>query len=306
VPEKDVMDTWMTSSLTPLINAKWADTSQNALMKRVYPMSVRPQAFEIIRTWLFYTVLKSHLHTKSVPWTNVMISGWGLDEKGRKISKSLGNFVEANKIIEKYSADALRYWSAGASLGHDLRYNESDVAAGRKIVVKLWNEFKFVASNLENADLKDLAAKDLGKKPSVMIDRWVLSHAQNTLKEATQAFEVFEFSQALRALERFFWLTYCDNYLEIVKDRFWSREAHRPEAIQSAEQTLYVLSRTVLKMFAPFMPFITEELWQRFFREREGVKSIHVASWPKFQEELVDRSAEEAGNLLLACLVPIR
>src|SRR5438552_11630947 len=112
-------------------------------------MSIRPQAFEIIRTWLFYTVLKSHLHTQSLPWTDVMISGWGLDPKGKKISKRSGNFVEANKVIEKYSADALRYWAAGSTLGHDLRYNEQDVAAGRKIVVKLWNVLKFVSTNIQ-------------------------------------------------------------------------------------------------------------------------------------------------------------
>lgn len=311
IPEQDVMDTWMTSSLTPLINAQWAQADQNSLMKRVYPMSLRPQAFEIIRTWLFYTVLKSHLHTNSLPWSNAMISGWGLDPKGRKISKSLGNFVDANEIIKKYSADALRFWAAGSTLGHDLRYNEQDVASGRKIVVKLWNAIKFVAGNLENANLAHIALQqNTTRSPvspaSVMIDRWVLSRLQRCVSDATTAFETFEYSHALRAIERFFWQTFCDNYLEIVKDRFWTPDAYPADAVTSARETLYVVTRTILQLFAPFLPFITDELWLRFFQSRENIKSVHISRWPQTNASLIHDDAEKSGDLLLALLTPIR
>ncbi|MFH1328935.1 MAG: valine--tRNA ligase, partial [Candidatus Bathyarchaeota archaeon] len=146
VGESDVMDTWMTSSLTPLINAKWGEKYN--LMDKIYPMSLRVQGFEIIRTWLFYTIVKSHFHTSSLPWNAVMISGWGLDSKGRKMSKSKGNFVTSEEMIEKYSADALRFWSCGANLGMNLRFTEDDVKAGQKLLTKIWNVTRFILMNL--------------------------------------------------------------------------------------------------------------------------------------------------------------
>lgn len=307
------MDTWMTSSLTPLINAQWAnDTDGGKLQKLIYPMSVRPQAFEIIRTWLFYTVLKSHFHTKSLPWKDVMISGWGLDSKGRKISKRLGNFVAADEIIAKYSADALRYWAAGSTLGHDLRYNDKDVESGRKIVTKLWNAYKFVSMNLEPAtiDLSAVKGKTFSElAPSLaneMIDQWVLSKLQRVIQTATENFERYEYAHALMAIEKFFWAVFCDNYLEIIKDRFWNAEAFDKKSIQSVHSTLYVVALHLLKLFAPFMPHISEEIWQRFFREREGAKSIHIASWPLINAGFVSEQAEEEGDMLLTLLTPIR
>ncbi|MCA9773214.1 MAG: valine--tRNA ligase, partial [Myxococcales bacterium] len=251
-PEEDVMDTWMTSSLTPQINGNWALPGEER--PGLFPMSMRPQAFEIIRTWLFYTVAKAHFHADSLPWNTVMISGWGLDKQGKKMSKRLGNFVDPYKVVQQYSSDALRYWTATPNLGHNLRYDERDVANGKKIVTKLWNSTKFLAMNLG-----DHAPGKLGDayRPT-MIDRWCLSKLHGAIDTATRAFDVYEYAHALRATEGFFWTVLCDNYMEIIKDRFWLPDEYGQDAVTAARETLYQASHAVLRMFAPFMPFITE------------------------------------------------
>jgi len=297
IQETDVMDTWMTSSLTPLINAKWA--YQNSLQEKIYPMSLRPQAFEIIRTWLFYTIAKSHFHTNSVPWENVMISGWGLDKNGKKMSKSLGNFVAPEEVIKKYSADSLRYWSAGATLGHDLRYNEEDVKNGKRLLIKLWNAARYLYQNLEDF----YPGQQIQRST---IDKWMLSKLQDVISNTTDFFENYEYSHALKASERFFWDIYCDNYLEIIKDRFWNPENYSSEAIISGKDTMYSVFLTILKLFAPFLPHITEELYDIIYKKYEKTKSIHVSSWPKVDVKLIDKKEESHGELLLIILKNVR
>lgn len=297
IPEADVMDTWMTSSLTPLINAKWA--YQNSLQQKIYPMSLRPQAFEIIRTWLFYTIVKSHFHTNSIPWESVMISGWGLDKDGKKMSKSLGNFVAPEGVINKYSADALRYWSAGATLGRDLRYDEKDVADGKKLLIKLWNAARFFAENW--GDFSPSQEFQL-----TVIDRWLLSKLQEVISQSTEYFEGYEYSQAFKVIERFFWMVYCDNYLEIIKDRFWHPEEYGNEAVLSARGTIYKVFINILKLFAPFIPYITEEIYDILYKKYEGVKSIHLSAWPEVDTRLISKDAESRGNVLLTILRGVR
>ncbi len=288
--ESDVMDTWMTSSLTPLINANWAESEgRDGSMDKLYPMSVRVQAFEIIRTWLFYTVIKSHIHTDSLPWKDVMISGWGLNEQGKKISKrDLENYTDANgynryepaAVIEKYGADALRYWAAGSQLGNDLRYNEKDVKAGRKLVVKLWNAARFVLMQLEGFDPKAPRPEATTRTAE---DRWLLNELNQVTKRVSEGFEKYDYAKGREALERFFWGTFCDNYLEIVKDRFWNPDRYNDEARASAQATLWESLRTLLGLFAPFLPFVTEELWQNIYKPHEDSVSLHVTEWPKVE-----------------------
>ena len=304
VGEQDVMDTWMTSSLTPLINARWGyDDKERA--KKIYPQTIRVQAFEIIRTWLFYTIVKSHYHTDSLPWSDVMISGWGLDEKGKKISKSKGNFVDPNVVLEKYSADALRYWSAGATLGNDLRYIESDVADGKRLVTKLWNASKFVSTYL--FDEQSGAPIPLEKGEPTIIDRWIVSRLNSVIGKATDYLDRYEYSHALDHAERFFFSEFCDNYLEIIKERFWKPEKFTAAQVEAARYTLNYILQNVLRLFAPYIPYITEELFQIIFKNLPDMPvSIHVAKWPKTDPGLNDEQAEEHGRLLMDLLTAIR
>jgi len=319
-PEPDVMDTWMTSSLTPLLNANWAmwgDEQPADLDERdkarpeIYPAGVRVQAHEIIRTWLFYTVAKSHLHTDSLPWKDVMISGWGLDRQGKKMSKRAGNFVDPAEVIGKYSADALRYWASGATLGHDLRYLEDDVKGGKRLLTKLWNSTRFALLYLQ-----DWMPSDAAEAPTVA-DLWIRSRLVQVVQEATAAFDGYEYSKAVRAAEGCFWADWCDNYLEIIKDRFREGSKFSPEQIQAARNTLLQGTWTLLRLFAPVLPFITEELYHRGlqgFLGQDAPVSIHVAPWPQAEGTaqidvfggVVDQGALQDGQLLLALVAAVR
>ncbi len=320
VAEEDVMDTWMTSSLTPLINANWAfwDKDSGAetpdLQPRpgIYPMGVRVQAFEIIRTWLFYTVAKSHMHTDALPWRDVMISGWGLDKKGKKMSKRLGNFVDPKGVIEKYSADSLRYWAAGATLGHDLRYLENDVKGGKRLLTKLWNSTRFAMMSIGDYDPSSGATE----APTVA-DRWIRARVLETVHKATEAYEGYEYNKALRATEQLFWRDWCDNYLEIVKDRFRNPEQWDPAQVEAARATIFYGTWAMLRLFAPVLPFITEELYTRALKPRmadDAPLSVHVAPWPLDERTgevdvfggVVDEQAGALGGLLLDLVAAVR
>ncbi|MFH2104861.1 MAG: class I tRNA ligase family protein, partial [Parcubacteria group bacterium] len=271
-PELDVMDTWMTSSMTPYIIR---DVAEN---DRVFPNTLRPQAFEIIRTWLFYSVAKAYLHDGSIPFKDVMISGHGLDEHGRKISKSLGNYVEPSAILAEYGADALRYWATGASLGANMRYSEEEIKKGKKTVNKLWNATKFCLSHFANLDLE----KKVELEPA---DQWVLDELYNTIASATKDFDNYEYSKARNSTDAFFWQTFTDNYLEFIKYRLYNREEVGDESFVAAQQTLYACISAILKLYAPIMPFITEELYQTYFKDIESANSIHISAWPEAKEE---------------------
>ncbi|MCX6808151.1 MAG: valine--tRNA ligase [Candidatus Berkelbacteria bacterium] len=273
-PEVDVMDTWMTSSLTPLINSYWQYPENVSLMKKIYPMNLRVQAFEIIRTWLFDTVVKSHYHTNSLPWKDVMISGWGLDDKGRKISKSLGNFVEPETIIRQYSADALRYWSAESTLGQNLRYNEEEIKVGKRTVTKLWNATKFVFIHL--SDYKFDPNFDQTNLDDA--DRWILEELRLAVINYHTNFDQYEYAKAKDAIFHFFWDNLCDNYLEFVKHRLYCEEDSIGK--EAAKWTIYKVILAVIKLWAPIMPFITEELYQMFFKNSEEEISIHISRLP--------------------------
>ncbi len=302
--ESDVMETWMTSSLSPLVNANWAGTEGRKGDMSIYPMSLRVQAFEIIRTWLFYTVVKSHFHHDNLPWKNCMISGWGLNEQGKKISKrDLEKFTDAegfnrydpHSIMKKYSADALRFWAAGSHLGNDLRFNEKDVRTGRKVVIKMWNVARLCNILLEgfdpNAPRPALADRSVE-------DRWVQIELAKTIKTVTDGFEGYDYAYGREGLERFFWGVFCDNYVEIVKDRFWNPERYSEELRASAQATLWESLRTLLALFAPYLPFVTEAVFQRLYKPYEEISSIHIAEWPGEESEL-EATATPGGMVII-------
>lgn len=292
VGEMQVMDTWMTSSVTPLVNAKWKGKGE--LTETIYPMALRVQALDIIRTWLFYSVVKSHLHTDSLPWENVMISGHGTDAKGEKMSKSVGNFVVADQVIERYGADSLRLWACNAGLGANVRYSEEDLRSGQKFLTKLWNVTRFVFMNLEKMpeDPEQLQSTDV----------WIREEAKKLLAEATSDLLNYEFGLAKIKIEKFFWTKLTDNYLELVKGRLYGENS---EAKKSAEATLVYLLDLFCHLLAPFVPFITEEIYQQFFLSKKyAEKSIHLRSWPEagqFDEKIIN-----AGALMLEVVEAIR
>ncbi len=287
VPESDVMDTWATSSLTPLINCRWA--LDGKYMRNVYPMSMRPQAHDIVHRWLFTTVLKCYLHTKELPWSDAMISGFGLDPQGRKMSKSLGNIVAAEDAIQKYSADAVRYWAATSVLGEDATFQEKDIKSGQRIANKMWNVAKFIDQN----------CREFGGGQPKEIDKWITARSLLALKEATEYFDNYNYAGAKRVAEEFFWF-FSDNYLEFIKYRIYGKDS-------SANATLGHVFLLTIKLFAPFMPFITEEIYQNLFKGKlDKAESIHTSTWPTFDEKWIDNKSLEEGDLVQKVIEFIR
>ncbi len=300
IPEGDVMDTWATSSVTPQIALDWVSGSDN--FKNGFPMTLRLQAHDIIRTWAFYTIVKSLFNHDSIPWDEIAISGFVLDPKGDKMSKSKGNVVKPQPVIDQFGADALRYWAASSRLGDDLPFQEKDVVTGKKTVTKLWNASKFVFMNLEGFnDYK----KDLNDFNLKIMDKWLLSKLMKTIKASSDSFDKYEYSKSKYEADLFFWHSFCDNYLEFVKHRTY-REEEGVESKLAAQKTLYYALLQQVKLFAPIMPFITEEVYQLFFKDKEKEESIHISSWPVFDSKLVDDKSEGAGDLAVKVLAEVR
>ncbi len=296
-PERDVMDTWATSSLSPQIAGRWL--SDNQFYAQVFPFSLRPQAHEIIRTWAFYTIVKSYHHFGRLPWKEIAISGWGLaGAGGEKISKSRGGGpMSPMKMIEKYSADAVRYWAASTGYGKDSMISEEKIQTGAKLVTKLWNVARFAQRFLENYRPPD-------KHPALLpTDRWILTHTQRLIHRVTELFRNYDYAAAKSETESFFWHDLADNYLEMSKGRLYAGESERREG---ACYTLYHVLLSVIKLLAPFLPYITEEIFQALFAASEMEGSIHNTRWPICDETLIDETAESAGDAIVEVTTAVR
>lgn len=270
--DPDVMDTWSTSSLTPQIASKWVDDTQRHAS--LFPFDVRPQAHEIIRTWAFYTIVKAWFHEKQIPWKNITISGWILDPDRKKMSKSKGNVVTPQALLDEYSSDGVRYWSARAKLGVDTAFDVGVLKIGSKLVTKVFNAGKFVFSQLERAGPAPFA---LG--PELIteeLDKAWIAKLSSVVEQATSLHEAFDYSAALMSSEEAFW-TFCDHYLELVKVRSYGDV--QSASTKSALATLQLSLSILLRLLAPVIPYICEEVWQWCFG-KQNFQSIHKTAWP--------------------------
>jgi valyl-tRNA synthetase len=284
IADFDVMDTWATSSVSPQLNSLAINDDNYIDLERhksLFPADLRPQAHEIIRTWAFTTIVKSHLHENSIPWKNLMISGWCLAADKTKMSKSKGNVVTPQQLIINKGADVIRYWTANSKLGADIAYSEEMLSNGDRLQNKLWNAAKFVSLHIANKQ-QDIANISLAIKEKIIFeiaDIWLLSKLEKTIIKVTENFEKYEYAAARLAIEQFFWKDFCDNYLEISKTRAYNAQNNNEIGQQSAIHTMYFALKNILIMLAPIMPHITEEIYQLIYQDN---KSIHQQGiWPK-------------------------
>jgi len=291
IPEKDVFDTWFTSASTPFLAI---ELMPKELRGKLFPMSLRPQAQDIINFWLFYTMAKSQLLYGKNPWEDVTISGF-VTLKGEKMSKSLGNIVEPQSVLEKYGADPLRYWAASSKLSEDMEYQEKEIIAGKKLVNKILNASNFVFMNMGNYKPK--------KTKLLETDRLFLTKLNKLIEKTTKNFDNYEFHLAKSETDNFFWQTFCANYLEIVKKRVYSGTKEEKE---SAFYVLYNSLLTLMKLFAPIIPFITEEIYKNHFIKNEKNKSIHVSNWPEKFLVASKKDDDEKFKILIDAIGKIR
>jgi valyl-tRNA synthetase len=268
VPDEDVLDTWATSSLTPLIIKELVN--EKSVGKKLYPSTLRPNAFEIIRTWDFYTIVKSHYHFDALPFADIMISGHGLDEQGRKFSKRLGNYIPSDSFLKMYGADAIRYWATGAKLGTNLRFSEGEVEKGKKTAIKLWNVARFTGMHgtFGKSKTNELEFEDA--------DLWIISKMNEAIKKSTDSFEKYTYAKSRDVADLLFWSYFADYYIEFVKYRLYGKDS---KSKKSAIFTLNLVFENILKLYAPIMPFVTEEIYQSMYKGK-GETSIHLTRWP--------------------------
>jgi len=265
VGDPDVMDTWATSSLTPQIAGRWGTD----LFQRVFPMDLRPQAHDIIRTWLFATIVRSELQFDSLPFSDTLISGFILDPDRKKMSKSIGNTVTPMPLVEKYGADALRYWAAGGRPGSDTAFDEAQLKIGRRLGIKILNASKFVLGRLDD----EIPGPSQVTAP---IDLDLLALLAKLITATTDDFENYDYARALERCESFFW-SFCDDYVELVKIRAYGEKDDA--ATSSARATLAITLSVLQRLFAPIMPFVTDEVWHWWHGH-----SVHASPWPTLKE----------------------
>ena len=257
--DPDVMDTWATSSLSPYIVCGWPDEAD--LFSRTFPMDLRPQAHDIIRTWLFSSVLRAHIEHDSVPWAHAAISGWVLDPDRKKMSKSKGNVVTPLALLQEHGSDGVRYWAASGRPGTDTAFDPGQMRVGRRLAIKILNASRFA-----------LAAAEPQGRITAPVDRAMIRNLSALVAEVTEAFDGYDYARVLQRTETFFW-RFCDDYLELVKGRRYGDQG--ADGAGSANHALAAALSVMLRLFAPFLPFVTEEVWSWW---REG--SIHRAPWP--------------------------
>ena len=307
--DRDVMDTWATSSVSPQLSS-WGISDEFVIdadrHEKLFPADLRPQAHEIIRTWAFYTMLKAHLHQNTIPWKNIMISGWCLSEDKTKMSKSKGNIIDPRNLLDQYGSDVIRYWASTSRLGADTAYSEDIVKNGKKLVNKLWNASKFASIHFDKVNDFGINLKsniDNGRI-NISTDLWIISKLHNVIDKATKHFNDFEYAIARDIAEEFFWKDFCDNYLELVKMRAYNENGLDAKGQESGVLTLYWTLHTLLKLFAPFLPHITDELNHLIFGATESIHKQNM--WPKLSELSANVERLIEGELMVEIIDLVR
>lgn len=324
-PEQDVMDTWATSSVSPQISSQsitkdYTLGNYEQRHQKLFPADLRPQAHEIIRSWAFYTIVKAQLHENTIPWKNIMISGWCLASDKTKMSKSKGNVVTPINLINEKGTDIVRYWAANSSLGSDTAYSEDVLSIGKKLINKLWNASKFCMIHIDNIK-KDISSPKTDIDNNYICyttDLWLLSQLADTIEKCEAAFEQYEYAKAIEHIEFFFWHDFCDNYLEIIKARAYgdidNLRNYNPDITQeevnkgkiSSSHTIFHSLETILRLLAPFIPHITEELYSIIFPNNLG-RSIHTENtWPQISQYPHIGSSIIQGKFILDVMELVR
>ena len=285
IPEKDIMDTWQTSSITPLLNMRYKE--EDSLEDVMKPMGLRCNAHDIIRTWDFYSIVKSYYNFGMKPWNNVMVSGFVMAGNGEKISKRKGNSkMEPFELLETYGADVVRYWAGSGRLGTDIIFNEETFLRGKKLINKIWNVSKFIEMHLEDYNNKEFNDFEY-------VDKWIIGKYQEMEEKYLNYLDDYEIGLALNVLEKFFW-NFCDNYIEIVKHRLYRKEEFGDKPRYSGQKTIYILLYKLLQNFSIFFPFITEEIYQELYKD---VSSIHITEIKPLNYEFDDEIKN--GDLII-------
>jgi valyl-tRNA synthetase len=301
VADSDVMDTWATSCVSPQLNAYGINdtmTLEHERYNRLFPADLRPQAHEILRTWAFGTILKSHLHDNKLPWKNIMISGWCLAPDKSKMSKSKGNIVKPESLLVEYGSDVIRYWASNARLGSDTTFSQDVINNGKRLVNKIWNAAKFVELHIKPSQEDDFS------KVICASDKAILALITKVIEELGSHFEAYEYSLARETIEKFFWQDFCNNYLEVSKSRIYNQSNSNPNLQESGLITLSYVFKTILKLFAPFLPYITEELYKAMYNNQQ---SIHERfSWPKILPSLICLTSLQEYEISIEILEAVR
>lgn len=299
IPERDVFDTWMDSSITCAVHAGWPDESDDE-WRRLFPADLHPSGTDIIRTWAYYLMIRHLALFDETPYKACLINGMVLGDDGRKMSKSLGNYVSTPEVFEKFGADTSRQWAAGGgTTGSDIPFRWPDIEYAWRFQIKLWNASRFVSLLLE--DYKPAAAPEL-----TPLDIWLLAKMDRATFRVAEALEKFQFNRAVEEIRNFAWHDLCDNYIEAAKHRLYRGEIYGEEKRKSAQYTLYAALFRVLQLFAPIAPHITEEIYQTMFAEDMNWRSVHLSPWPEVDERGIDEVAIERGDLLIAVIGEIR
>ncbi len=297
VPEKDVFDTWMDSSITCAVHAGWPNRED---WRRLFPADVHPSGIDIIRTWAYYLMVRHLALFGEKPYKSCLINGMVLGADGRKMSKSLKNYVATPKVLDKYGADAARQWAAvGGATGSDIPFRWPDVKYGWRFLIKLWNASRFVTNQLG------------GFKPNEdyylqALDKWIISKVERLTRRVTDALDKCHFNIAMEDIRNFTWHVFCDLYLEAIKDRLYKPKIYGESENAAAKYTLYLVLYRILQLLAPITPHITEEIYNTLYAEDKGYVSIHLTPWPTLNEERIDEEAEEDGELIMSVITEVR
>lgn len=299
VADTDVMDTWNTSSLTPYIcfnifKPDNASAFTDAQLKEFLPMSMRPQAHDIIRTWAFYTIVKVWMHNDDIPWENIVISGHVLADSKEKLSKSKENaFTSPQGLLERYPADVIRYWTASGGLGHDIAFSEAQLKIGQRLITKIWNAFRFIHEHVSNQPQQQ------PQTPLGLVNEWLLHTATQTFTRCQAYLNNNEFGLALDAIEKFFWHNFCDNYLELIKDQLFNPDSYADFELAATRWTLSHVGLRLLQLYAPYLPHITENLYTILYQQQLKIPSIHQTRYANIQQGyLFEESAQIMESII--------